>query len=184
MAGKEIQQLAIKRANEEIGENPGPDWSGELSQMETLILSHIASPFGEFQADAVQQLIHRIAYDGEFMLALVFNQDYTKVTALPLPEVFEGNNRVQLASSTIAARENIHYMLFVIEAKLAKHPTPGTSNRVIVVEQNMDDVGNKKPLLIGTWNFREAHRHNQTKPYDTWVKALDQEPAGIHPSGK
>jgi hypothetical protein len=180
MASKEIQQLAIKRTNEEIGVNAKIDWGRELPQMETLILGHLANPFGEFQSGAAQQLLHRIAHTGEFMLTLVFNQDYSKVVALPMPEIFEGNTRIQLATSIIKVRENMHDIIFVIEEELANHPTSGTSNRIIVVEQNMNEFGNKhvcdkNPLLIGTWNFRIAQLHNQAKPYDNWVNAISYE---------
>lgn len=189
MQSKEIQERAIKRTIEEIGLDTETDWGKELHQMETLILGHIANPFGEFQSDAVQHLLHRIAHTGEFILTLVFNQDYSKVIALPMPEVFEGNNRVQLATSIIEARENMRDIIFVIEEKLANHPTPGTSNRIIVVEQNMNEFGNKhvcdkNPLLIGTWNFRVAQRHNQAKPYDSWVNEVSYELNSTRPSGE
>jgi hypothetical protein len=121
--------------------------------------------------------MNHIAQNGEFLIALVFNQDHTQVTAVPIPERFTTKNRIELTLSPHPIEEDIDALTIGIRTLLNAKTTdqnPDVLHNIIIVEQNLSEFRNKTPLVIGLWDSWKAKSHMATRHYDEWLRNEQQ----------
>lgn len=166
------KEMAIAEIREKTNIPAHTNWDKVLSQVEKAVLDYKKPGIVEFLARSAERVFHHITKNTKFMIVLVFNGDYSQVTALPLPEIFENKERVQLAASSLSVKDNIECIPATIEAL---HDIPaaalhgGEFRHAIVVEQNLGEFRDENELLVGFWNTWKAKDYTQARLYDGWI---------------
>ena len=180
MINKEIEHIRTEAIAETKALKPSEtDWKQGLSELETILTQWRVYPYSEFESRNANKILNAMAYNGEFMLAAIFNEDHTQCTILPLPELFPDDStqrRVQLGRDVMKINLNLDMITKSVSALLSMtHTSLGAERDVVILEQNLGTFRNDHPLEIAYLQPYIAAQLPEGKHYLDWIRGVKTE---------
>jgi hypothetical protein len=173
-----IRHLAVETTSRISKEVQSLPWAEGLSQLERSIVA--PNPFENLAVG--KTLLESIAADSDFMIALVFNKNHTKVVALPLPEIHEGEApRTELGVYPFTHQINLFEISRSVSRALEwrKHnPEPWVHPDVVLIEKQLGSRRKEYPIEVANLNTQVPYHQKQI--YMDWIEQAHDELEVVH----